>query len=48
MYMPFVIVKVRGKECYKVINKITGRVHSQCATRENADKQVKLLHMLEK
>jgi len=45
--MPYTIVKVRDKECYKVINKITGRVHSQCATRENAVKQVKLLHTLE-
>ncbi len=45
--MPFQIRKVRGKECYQVKNKITGKVHSTCATRENAKKQVKLLYMVD-
>lgn len=45
--MPYLIRKVRNQPCYKVINKITGKVHSQCSTKQNAEKQVRLLHMLE-
>ena len=42
--MPFEIRKVRGKPCYKVINKDTGQIHSKCSTLENAKKQVKIMY----
>lgn len=42
--MPFDIRKVRGKQCYKVINRDTGQIHSKCSTLENAKKQVKLMY----
>ena len=46
--MPYKIVKVRNKECYKVVNINNGYEHSKCTTREKAQKQVNLLHRYEK
>lgn len=45
--MPYSIRKVRGKACYKVYNKKTKRVYSKCTSRENAEKQLKLLRAIE-
>lgn len=45
--MPYSTRKVRGKNCYKVYNKKTQRVFSQCATKENAAKQLRLLRAME-
>ena len=45
--MPYQIRKVRNKDCYKVINKITKQVHAKCSTKENAIKQVKLMEMMD-
>ena len=45
--MPFEIKKIRNKNCWKVINLDTGKVHSKCTTLENAKKQVRLLYGLE-
>lgn len=45
--MPFIIRKVRNKNCYEVKNKLTGVVHSKCTTKEKAVKQVRLLHLIE-
>jgi hypothetical protein len=45
--MPYSTRKVRGKNCYKVYNKKTKRVFSQCATKENAAKQIRLLRAME-
>lgn len=45
--MPFKIRKVKNKECYQVKNVKTGVVHSKCSTKMNAEKQVKLLYMME-
>ena len=41
--MPYVIRKVRNKNCYKVTNKITKKVHAKCSTLDNAKKQMRLL-----
>lgn len=45
--MPYQIRKVRNKECYTVKNKDTGKIHAQCTTKVKAEKQVKLLHMVD-
>lgn len=45
--MPYSIRKVRGKACYKVYNNKTKRVYSKCTSRENAEKQLKLLRAIE-
>ena len=45
--MPYAIVKIRGKKLYKVINPITGRVHSYHTTLKNAKSQVRLLNAIE-
>lgn len=45
--MPYLIQKVRNKNCFKVINKETGRILARCTTREKAEKQIRLLHMID-
>lgn len=45
--MPYATRKVRGKNCYKVYNKKTNKVFSRCATKDNAEKQLKLLRAME-
>lgn len=45
--MPYIIRKVRGKSCYKVINKYTKKVFSKCTSRKNANKQIRLLRAIE-
>lgn len=45
--MPYTVRKVRGKPCFKVYNKKTKRVYSKCTSRENAEKQIKLLRAIE-
>lgn len=44
--MPYVIRKVRNKNCWTVKNKQTKKVHSKCATKKNAMKQIKLLRAI--
>jgi hypothetical protein len=44
--MPYTIIKI-GK-LYKVINSQTGKVHSKGTTKEKAEKQITLLHMIDK
>jgi hypothetical protein len=46
MPSPYKSRKVRGKSCYTVKNKKTKRVFSKCSTKENANKQMKLLRAL--
>lgn len=41
--MPYKIRKVRNENCYMVKNSITGKVHAKCSTKENAEKQLRLL-----
>jgi hypothetical protein len=45
--MPYSIRKVPKKNCYSVKNKYTKRVYSKCATKENAQKQLRLLRAIE-
>ena len=46
LYMPYKSRKVRGKDCYRVINKQTRRVFSKCSTLKNSKKQMRLLRAL--
>jgi hypothetical protein len=45
--MPYSIRKVNKKPCYRVYNKKSKKVFAKCSTRENAQKQVRLLRALE-
>jgi len=45
--MPYIIKKIRGKNLYKVYNKITKKIHSKGTTLTNAKKQFNLLNRLE-
>lgn len=45
--MPYATRKVRGKNCFKVYNKKTKKVYSRCATKENAQKQIRLLRAID-
>lgn len=45
--MPYTIRKVRNHPCYKVYNKKTKKVFAKCTSRENAEKQVRLLRGIE-
>ncbi len=44
--MPYKVRKKRGHDCYKVTNTETGQVMAECATREKAYAQVRLLEEL--
>jgi hypothetical protein len=44
--MPYKIRYLRKKKCYSVINKTTKRVFSKCTTKENANRQSKLLRAI--
>lgn len=46
MPTPYRSRKVRGKSCYRVTNKKNKRVFSNCATQDNAKKQMKLLRAI--
>jgi hypothetical protein len=45
--MPYQSRKVRGKDCYRVINKRTKKVFAKCSTLENSKKQMRLLRAIE-
>jgi hypothetical protein len=45
--MPYKIRKVSNKNCYKVINAKTKKVHAKCTSKKNAEKQVRLLKALD-
>jgi hypothetical protein len=45
--MPYTVYKVRNKNCWEIKNNKTGVLHSKCTTKSNADKQVKLLNMMD-
>jgi hypothetical protein len=44
--MPYTIRKVRGKMCYRLINKKTRKVFSKCTSKEKAKKQLTLLNAI--
>jgi hypothetical protein len=45
--MPYTMRKVRGKPCYKLYNRKTKRVYSKCGSKENVQKQLRLLRAIE-
>ena len=45
--MPYKLIKVKGKNLYKVINEISGKLHSKASTKENAEKQIRLMEFLD-
>ena len=45
--MPLKIRKNKNKETYKVFNANTGQVHSFDTTLQNAEKQIKLINMID-
>lgn len=44
--MPYTIRKVRGKMCYRLINKKTRKVFAKCTSKEKAKKQLTLLNAI--
>ena len=44
--MPYSIRKVNKKNCFKVYNKKTKKVHAKCTSREKALKQIRLLNAI--
>ncbi len=46
--MPFKIRKLPNQNMYRVYNADTGFIHASRTTRANAEKQVRLLHMVER
>jgi hypothetical protein len=45
--MPYVLRKTRGKNCFRVTNQRTKKVFAKCATRVNAEKQLRLLRAIQ-
>ena len=45
--MPYKTRKVRNKPCYKVYNAKTKKVFAKCTTKEQAQKQMRLLRGIE-
>ena len=45
--MPYILRKNKNRNCYSVINKVTGRVHSTCTTFSKAMSQIRLLHAVD-
>jgi hypothetical protein len=45
--MPYIIRKVRNQDCYQLKNKISGKIHSKCTTKDKANKQLRLLNAIE-
>lgn len=45
--MPYAYRKIRGKNAYKVFNKVSGVIHSNSTSLENAKKQIRLLNAIE-
>lgn len=45
--MPYLLRKVRNKNCYRVSNKVSKHVFSKCTTLKKARKQMRLLHAID-
>lgn len=41
--MPYLLVKGNKKDCWMVVNSITGKIHAKCSTKQNALAQIRLL-----
>ena len=48
VYMPYLLVKGKGKDkdCYAVVNSVTGKIHAKCSTKQKAMAQIRLLSSL--
>jgi hypothetical protein len=44
--MPYTMRKNNNKPCYRVVNQKTRRVYARCSTKENAQKQLRLLRAI--
>lgn len=44
--MPYKTRKVRGKDCYRLMNKNTKKVFAKCSSKKNIEKQLKLLNAI--
>ena len=44
--MPYKTRKVRGKDCYRLMNKNTKKVFAKCSSMKNIKKQLKLLNAI--
>jgi len=44
--MPFKLRKVNSRNCYKVFNAKTKRIHSKCTSKAKAKKQLQLLRAI--
>ncbi len=46
--MPYVLLKGKGKDknCYAVVNSLTGKIHAKCSTKKNAMGLLRLLSSL--
>ena len=45
--MPFKLIKVKGKNLYKVINELTGKIHSKGSTLSDAEKQIRIMQFFD-
>ena len=46
--MPFVMRKLPNKNLYRVYNRETKKVYAKATTKENAQKQIRLLYLIER
>ena len=45
--MPYIVRKNKNQPTYRVINAITKQIHAKASTKQNAERQVKLMNMLD-
>ena len=43
--MPYKIRKMPNKNCYRVSNAITGKIHAYCTSRKKAEAQIRVMNM---
>ena len=45
--MPYLLRKVSGKKCYRVLNKRSRKVFTKCSSKAKATRQLRLLRAIE-
>ena len=45
--MPYKLIKVKGKNLYKVINELTGKVHSKGSKLSDAEKKIRIMQFFD-
>lgn len=45
--MPYIIRKVRNVDCWRVKNKVSGKIHAKCTTLAKAKAQKRLLENID-